>query len=487
MIVNGNELSELPSSEILIIGTGPAGLALATRLASNGTSVLLIEAGGLSPSEESQRLYEGESTGIKYPLAASRIRAFGGSSNCWAGWCRRLESIEFSRRHWIENSDWPIDHNEIVKFYSDASSFLGIEGANYDPYYWAERCNRVKASIFDGAVNFEPRVWQLALDKRLGRDLKNEIENSKKITLVHNCCAIELIANGSLVRSVRCRSTSGKLLQAVSNRFVLAMGALENARILMASGLQDRVGSRWLGKGFMEHPARINGLRLYSYFNSESFMEFGGGNTFQPPGEKFKVAFGFGATSKFQSNAGILGFWGVFSDRIVNLQRDEISKASHLLSSYGIKPAGELVAYDITWAIEQAPAFDSALEIGSVKDEVGINKIKLNWVVSSLDVNSVIYSHRSLADDLIKRRVGALRRIKGFSRSDSDIDYGHHHIGTVRMGNSARDGVVDGNCRLFGFENIFCAGSGIFPTSGVTNPTLALTALAFRLAEHLNS
>lgn len=277
MVFNGNELSELPSSEILIIGTGPAGLALATRLASKGISVLLLEAGGLSPSEESQRMYEGETTGIQYPLAASRMRAFGGSSNCWGGWCRRLESIEFTGRHWVENSDWPIEQNEIEKFYPDASSFLGIEGENYDPNYWASQCHRVNSSIFDGSVNFEPRVWQLAVDKRLGRDLKYDIENSKEISLVYNCCANQLIANGSLVRSVKCRSTSGKLFEVSSKRYVLAMGALENARILMASGLQDQIGSNWLGKGFMEHPARLNGLRLYTYSNSERFMEFGGG------------------------------------------------------------------------------------------------------------------------------------------------------------------------------------------------------------------
>lgn len=213
----------------------------------------------------------------------------------------------------------------------------------------------------------------------------------------------------------------------------------------------------------------------------------GGGNTFKPTGEKFKIAFGFGSTSKFQSSAGILGFWGVFSDKIVTLQDKEISKATYLLSNQGIKPVGDLVAYDITWAIEQAPTFDSNVVITPIKDAVGIEKIKLNWVVSNLDVKSVSYSHKAIADDLLKRKIGVIRRIKGLACSDVDIDYGNHHIGTVRMGSSPRNGVVDRNCQLFGFDNIFCAGSGIFPTSGVTNPTFALTAFAFRLAEHLNS
>jgi choline dehydrogenase-like flavoprotein len=61
--------------------------------------------------------------------------------------------------------------------------------------------------------------------------------------------------------------------------------------------------------------------------------------------------------------------------------------------------------------------------------------------------------------------------------------YGGHHIGTARMAASPRDGVVDENCRVFGMENLFVAGSAVFPTSGQANPTLTIVALALRLKE----
>ena len=64
---------------------------------------------------------------------------------------------------------------------------------------------------------------------------------------------------------------------------------------------------------------------------------------------------------------------------------------------------------------------------------------------------------------------------------------GSHHIGTTRMAASADEGVVDPDCRVHGVENLYVAGSSVFPTSGHANPTLTVVALAVRLADHLKS
>jgi choline dehydrogenase-like flavoprotein len=50
---------------------------------------------------------------------------------------------------------------------------------------------------------------------------------------------------------------------------------------------------------------------------------------------------------------------------------------------------------------------------------------------------------------------------------------------------SPRHGVVDANCRVFGLENLYLAGSSVFPSGGYANPTLTIIALAARLADHL--
>ena len=54
-------------------------------------------------------------------------------------------------------------------------------------------------------------------------------------------------------------------------------------------------------------------------------------------------------------------------------------------------------------------------------------------------------------------------------------------MGTTIMSTDPALGVVDGDCRVHGLDNLFVAGSSVFPTSGYANPT----ALAVRLGRHI--
>ena len=65
------------------------------------------------------------------------------------------------------------------------------------------------------------------------------------------------------------------------------------------------------------------------------------------------------------------------------------------------------------------------------------------------------------------------------------IRAGTHHLGTTRMSADPKQGVVDGNCRVHGVSNLYIAGSSVFATSGTSNPTWTLVALAVRLADEI--
>ena len=52
--------------DVCVCGTGPAGITIARKLAAHGKKVLLLEAGGLSYSDESQDHYRGKNVGRTY-------------------------------------------------------------------------------------------------------------------------------------------------------------------------------------------------------------------------------------------------------------------------------------------------------------------------------------------------------------------------------------------------------------------------------------
>ena len=64
---------------------------------------------------------------------------------------------------------------------------------------------------------------------------------------------------------------------------------------------------------------------------------------------------------------------------------------------------------------------------------------------------------------------------------------GWHHMGTTRMHEDPKQGVVDANCKVHGIANLFVAGGAVYPTGGAVNPTLTVVAMALRLSDHLKN
>src|SRR6186713_1622955 len=84
--------------DVCIIGGGVAGITLAAKLGQAGRHVLLVEAGNRDVSAKSQAYYRGELGALEnLPLQETRIRALGGSSQHWAGWCRHFDAYDFAR------------------------------------------------------------------------------------------------------------------------------------------------------------------------------------------------------------------------------------------------------------------------------------------------------------------------------------------------------------------------------------------------------
>ena len=119
---------------VCIIGGGVAGITLALEMSRAGVDTCMLESGGFGPDDETRDLYRGENVGLPYSFAdGSRSRYFGGSSNCWGGWCRPLDPWDFEKRDWIPHSGWPFGLEELAPYYARTHELLKLGPQNFDP------------------------------------------------------------------------------------------------------------------------------------------------------------------------------------------------------------------------------------------------------------------------------------------------------------------------------------------------------------------
>lgn len=145
--------------------------------------------------------------------------------------------------------------------------------------------------------------------------------------------------------------------------------------------------------------------------------------------------------------------------------------------------------YPIEINAEQEPNRDSRVLLGQERDALGLPRLRIEWRTSEADhlrmiagmkrvqaaLNASDQVHYSLGEEDLERAMG------------NQVPVGGHYIGTARMAASPAEGVCDANCEVFGTKHLFLAGAAVFSTSGFANPTLTLTALALRLADHIRA
>jgi choline dehydrogenase-like flavoprotein len=143
--------------------------------------------------------------------------------------------------------------------------------------------------------------------------------------------------------------------------------------------------------------------------------------------------------------------------------------------------------YRVTTRGEQEPNPDSRVTLSEQKDPFGKPMAKLDWRLTANDLRVLNRGEEIIAREFA--RVG-LGRLAFLELGEGEPDYvfgGCHHMGTTRMSDDPKRGVVDRNGRVHGIGNLYVAGSSVFPTSGYANPTYTIVALAIRLAAHLGT
>jgi choline dehydrogenase-like flavoprotein len=134
---------------------------------------------------------------------------------------------------------------------------------------------------------------------------------------------------------------------------------------------------------------------------------------------------------------------------------------------------------------EQSPLAESRVTLTGELDPLGMPRAALDWRIAAEDD---VQLHRGIV--ILAREMGAAGIARAWIPGDSSRfawrpSPGGHHLGTTRMGTDPAASVVDADCRTHQVENLYIAGSSVFPTGGEANPTLTIVALAHRLADTL--
>ena len=509
-LANGTVLE----GDLCIVGAGPAGITIAREFANTPLKVLLLEGGGFEFDPQMQELYRGEIVGQPYfPLQAAALHYFGGSTGHWAGFCSTYDAIDFEKRDWVPHSGWPIRREDLDPFYARAQKVLQLGPYKYEAADW-KNGDADRVPLLAESSAFSTKMWQFSPPTRFGTRYRNEIVNAPNIHLYTHANVVEVEANDGLsaVQSVRIRGFDGTEHRARAKRFVLACHTIQNARLLLASNRQARTGlgnaHDLVGRYFMEHFEMPGGdlvlatpettkTKLYA-------MESLGG---PPRGElaitpaaqrEHRILHGTASVEAGNYGDPVKSTFQFIDTTMMNAMRAWESGGHKgpppiavALAATAPRTPGTQRFYHLTTRQEQAPNPDSRVTLSTDKDALGMPRAKLDWRVTDLDKRSMRTFYQLLGREMGLTGTGRLR-IRDWLLSDdktwpSFISGGWHHMGTTRMSDDPKHGVVDANCRVHGLANLYIGGAAVYATAGAVNPTLTLVALSLRLADHLKT
>ncbi|AZI36671.1 putative oxidoreductase [Caenibius tardaugens NBRC 16725] len=518
---------DLRISDVCIVGAGAAGLTLARQLLEQGYTVTLLESGGLDFEQETQDLYRGENVGLPYyDLDQARLRFFGGTVSIWGGRCAMMNPIDFERRDWVKHSGWPVRYQDMLPYYQRANAAFDLGPMHYAEDGWDE-LGRSGPGFADEKI--ATSFWRFdEMTERFTAGMNRDLLMHPDLdVLLHaNVVGLQAGKKADRIDCLRVATLRGLTCKVRAKQYVLACGAIENARMLLVSNDVEPAGignaHDQVGRYFMEHPyGRLgkvktqNPVKLWAAFQKR-FQRSG------PPlapalrmsdaQQAEHKALNCSVTFKLQRDPGK----GVaVGNRLYHQIKHTLSpdaKGRFLNRTYrrmrawfhrGIRETVEKLRVragmtDLYVMVrgEQAPNPDSRVMLSAERDAFGVPRVQLDWLLSEQDKDTVRAMARTLDAEFRRLGIGEVEPCEWLDQPGTawPVDptvgnhpiAGYHHMGGTRMSDDPAQGVVDANCRVHNYANLYIAGSSVFPTSGWANPTLTIVALTLRLADHLH-
>lgn len=508
------ELSD--ASVVVVIGTGAGGGVLANELAQKGVSVVALEAGGRYLPEDyvndeweafgqlswlDPRTTSGDWRVAKdfSGLPAWIVKAVGGTTTHWAGASLRFQPHEWKAAETYGNVqgasllDWPIDAEEMDPWYDLAEKKLnvtrtngnaGLPGNNnYKVFeagakalgYEQVHTGRMAINSADGdrqmcqqtGFCFQGCKWGAKWSAAYTDIPQGEATGNLEVRERAHVLRIEHGDDG-LVNGVVYADAEGNEQKQMARVVCVAGNSFESPRLLLNSatsmypdGLANSSGQ--VGRNYMRH---LTGS-VYAVFDQPVKMWRG-----------TTMAGIIQDESRHDPSRGFVGGY----------ELETLSLGLPFMAAF-LDPGAW--GREFTSALDQYENMAGMWIVGEDMPQE-TNRVTLNHDVKDqygMPVANVHYSDhpndRAMRDHAFQQGAAVYDAV-GATRTFPTPPYpSTHNLGTNRMSENARDGVVNKWGQTHDIKNLFISDGSQFTTGAAENPTLTIVALAIRQADHL--
>ena len=520
MLVDANTIGDgAPlETEVCIVGSGPAGLAVAFELTGAGIPTVVLEEGGKA--------------------------SIGGNATRWLIELGRsskngvrlapLQTADMTAREGVIDDGWPIGPGELEPYYARAARLFDISPFGFGARAWEEagarqlpfQANRIATSVYqfaDGGI-FHGRLRDAIAASPCGRIVFNA-----------TAMAIGTTDGGSRADRVELCCPAGRKLEVRAKTIVLAAGGLGNPHLLLLShqGRRTAIGNEHgiLGRYFMDHPLLdggdfvpssrrlVDAMALYDLRQVHEQHVMGHLRIARdallehrllqlsvlllPRELDHRERYRLGprqeralrAVFEFRANLRSGGLRNYArlpailagSDAIVQaLTRDALGRFPRLGRggwSRRRRASKTFGAFQVVHQVEQPPRYDNSVVLGTATDSTGRPVLEKQWTWHDEDIARACRAQDFIAAEIAAAGLGEYR----IARNDDGplvlTLSTAHPMGTTRMHADPKQGVVDADCRVHGVPNIYIASSSTFTSGGFVNPTFTIIALAQRVAD----
>jgi choline dehydrogenase-like flavoprotein len=511
------KFDQTDGSVVVIIGTGAGGGVLANELAQKGVKVVALEAGGRYLPEDyvndewesfgqlawlDPRTTSGDWRVAKdfSGLPAWIVKAVGGTTTHWAGASLRFQDHEwkalttYGRVDGANLLDWPIDGAEMAPWYDKAETKLGVTRTGDRPGLPGNNNYKVleKGALALGYKDVHTgrmAINSLEYDNRMACQQTGFCFQGCKWGAKWSAAYTEIPAGeatGNLEVRERCHAAriehddTGKVTGVVyfdaegkeqrqAARIVCVAGnTIESPRLLLNSaspmfpdGLANSSGQ--VGRNYMRH---VTGS-VYAVFDK--------------PVRMWRGTTMAGIVQDEARNDPERGFVGGYELETLSLGLPFMA-AFLDPGGWGREFTTALDSYENMagmWIVgEDMPQETNRVTLNSeVKDQFGLPVPNVNFSDHPNDV--AMRNHAYTQGMAIYNAVGATRTFPTPPYPST------HNLGTNRMSENPRDGVVNKWGQTHDIANLFISDGSQFTTGAAENPTLTIVALAIRQADHI--